>query len=181
MGAISYAECLDAILADGTQISNTITETIMCPDFNIPAFYMQPGRVIRITTYYEMSNVITTPGNIIFRLRWGGVGGTVLCVSGAIALNATARTNFSGYNVWHIVCRTAGSAGSMSTHGLCLPNNTVANVSAQLLYIAPQSGTSVVSSVDTTTDKLLSCTAQFSVNTSPTNLTCQDRIIELVN
>jgi hypothetical protein len=181
MGAISYSECLDAIVTDGTQISNTTTETIMCPDFNIPSFYMQPNRVIRITTYYECSNVVTTPGTLTFRIRWGGVAGTVLCASGAIALNATARTNFNGYNIWTIVCRTAGSAGSMSTHGLCLPNNTVANVSAQLLYIAPQSGTSVVGSVDTTVDKLLSCTAQFSVTTSPTNLTCQDRIIELVN
>lgn len=180
MGAVAFVETLDAILTDGSQVSNTVNETIICPDFNIPAYYMQAGRVLRITTWFECSNVVTTPGTLTLRARWGGVAGTALCASGAIALNATARTNFNGMAVWTIVCRTAGATGTFSTHGFCLPNNTVANVSAQLLYIAPQSGTSVVT-VDTTTDKLLSMTAQFSVATNPTNLTCQDRIIEVLN
>jgi hypothetical protein len=35
--------------------------------------------------------------------------------------------------------------------------------------------------VDTTANKLLSITGAFSVATSPTNLTCQQRIIEALN
>src|SRR4030095_2565486 len=39
-GAQTWQEMLNAILADGVQISNTTTPTIVCPDFSIPAYYM---------------------------------------------------------------------------------------------------------------------------------------------
>lgn len=178
MGTLNFAEHVDAILADGTQISNTVSETIVCPDFNVPAYFMVPGRRLRVTVWFECSNVVTTPGTLTMRLRWGGVAGTVLCATGAMSMNTAARTNFTGKILFDVVCRSAGATGTFSTHGECVMNNTIANVSSFLTTLAPQSGTSVVS-VDTTADKLLSCTAQFSVNTSPTNLTCQDRIIEV--
>jgi hypothetical protein len=46
--------------------------------------------------------------------------------------------------------------------------------------VLPASGNAAVT-VDTTTAKLLSLTAQFSVSTSPTNLTAQIRTVESLN
>ncbi len=92
-GVQGWEETLESITADGTQISNSTTETIVCPDFNIPAYYMAPGRTLRITAFGVMSNVVTTPGTLTMWVRWGGVAGTVLVVSAAQGLSTTARTN----------------------------------------------------------------------------------------
>lgn len=178
MTTINYAEYVDAILVDGTTLSNSVSEALICPDFNIPAYFMVPGRRLRVTVWWECSNVVTTPGTLTVRLRWGGLAGTIICATGAMSMNTTARTNFTGKILYDIVCRTAGATGTFSTHGECVMNNTIGNVTSFLTTLAPQSGTSVVT-VDTTSDKLLSVTGQFSVSTSPTNLTVQDRIIEV--
>ena len=186
MGAQNWVETLDTIIADGTQISNSTTETIICPDFNIPAFYMAPGRTLNVFAFGVMSNVVTTPGTLIMRLRWGGVAGVVLWQSGAQGLDTTARTN----SIWHlqgkIVCRTSGSSGTFLSGGIMFGNvlsSTAANLLPALLGSAgtPLASGSAAVTVDTTTAKLLSLTATFSVATSPTNLTCQMRTLGVEN
>lgn len=184
-GSFPYVEPLDAIIADGTQISNSTSETIICPDFNIQAYYMAPGRTLRIWGFYVMSNVVTTPGTLTLRCRWGGAGGTTLVASGAQGLDTTARTNSIGAFLINIVCRTAGATGTFMSGGIMWGNvlsSTAANLLPALLGSAgaPLASGNAAVTVDTTTAKLLSCTAQFSVSTNPTNLTCQQRIIEIL-
>jgi hypothetical protein len=186
-GAQTWVELLDSITADGTQISNTVTETIVCPDFNIPAFYEYPGRTLRLWAFGVNSNVVTTPGTLTARVRWGGVTGTVLLASAAQGLDTTAHTNALWALQAHIVCRTAGSAGTFMSGGwfecFNLLSSTAANLLPALLGSAGAPGASgnVAVTVDTTVAKLLSITAAFSVATSPTNLTCQQRVIEALN
>jgi hypothetical protein len=186
-GVQGWEEVLDSIVADGTQISNSTTETIICPDFNIPAFYMAPGRTIRQWGFGVMSNVVTTPGTYIARVRWGGVAGVVLTQSGAQGLDTTARTNALWAFYMHFVCRTAGSTGTFMSGGVLeqinLLSSTAANLLSAMLGSAgtPLASGNVAVTVDTTVAKLLSNTGQFSVATSPTNLTCQQRIIEAMN
>jgi hypothetical protein len=180
-GAQTWLELLDSIIADGTQISNTTTETIACPDFSIPAFYMAPGRTLRLEAFGVVSNVVTTPGTLTFRLRWGGVAGTILVASAALALDTTAHTNFGWYLKMLVVCRTAGASGTFMTGGHVQLGDTLTSTAANLLpTVLPASANANVT-VDTTTAKLLSLTAQFSVATSPTNLTCMFRSIESLN
>lgn len=185
-GAQNWVETLDLLTADGTQISNTTTETIICPDFNIPAYYMSPGRTLEIVAFGVMSNVVTTPGTLTMRLRWGGVAGTVLWASSAQGLDTTARTNSLWRLEGQITCRSAGASGSFLSGGLMWGNvlsSTASNLLPALLGSAgtPLASGNVAVTVDTTTAKLLSLTAQFSVSTSPTNLTCQQRIIRVIN
>lgn len=186
-GVQGWEEALDSIISDGTQISNTTTETIVCPDFSIPAFYMAPGRTLRLWTYGVCSNVVTTPGTLIHRVRWGGVAGTVLLASGAQGLDTTARTNALWYHMAYIVCRTAGSSGTFMSGGILGQVNLLSSTAANLLPAllgsagAPNANGNAAVTVDTTTAKLLSVTAQFSVSTNPTNLTAQQRIIEALN
>jgi hypothetical protein len=180
-GAQTWLELLDSIIADGTQISNSASETIVCPDFSIPAFYMAPGRTLRIFSAGLVSNVVTTPGTLTYRLRWGGVGGTALAASAALALDTTAHTNFGWTLQLYVVCRTAGATGTFLTSGNVWLGDTLTSTAANLLpAIMPASGNAAVT-VDTTTAKLLSLTAQFSVSTNPTNLTAQIRTIESLN
>jgi hypothetical protein len=186
-GSMSYEETLESIIADGTQISNSTTETIVCPDFSFPAFYMQPARTIRVWAYGVNSNVVTTPGTLTLRVRWGGVAGTVLVASAAQGLDTTAHTNALWALQAFIVCRTAGASGTFMSGGKIDVFNLLASTAANLLpgllgsAGAPGASGNVAVTVDTTAAKLLSVTGQFSVATSPTNLTCQQRIIEAMN
>lgn len=186
MGANNWVETLDSITADGTQISNSTSETIVCPDFSIPAYYMVPGRTLEVIASGVMSNVVTTPGTLIFRIRWGGVAGTLLCATAALGLDTTARTNSAWRLQAEIVCRSAGATGTFLSEGLVSCNvlsSTASNLLPALMGSAgnPLASANVAVTVDTTAAKLLSVTAQFSVSTSPTNLTCQKRIIKVIN
>ncbi len=184
-GVQGWTEPLHVTTADGTQISNSTSETIVCPDFNIPAYYMAASRTFRIWAYGVMSNVITTPGTLTLRVRWGGVAGTVLLASSALGLDTTARTNSLWAMQAYITCRTDGSSGTFLSSGIMWSNvlsSTAANLLPALLGSAgnPLASGNAQVTVDTTTAKLLSVTAQFSVSTSPTNLTCQTRVIEVL-
>lgn len=182
----SCVSTYESIIADGTQISNSTTETITTPDFNIPAYYMFPGRTLRIWNFGVMSNVVTTPGTLTMRLRWGGVAGTILLASAAQGLDTTARTNSLWASLMYVTCRTAGSSGTFMSSGIMWGNvlsSTAANLLPALLGSAgaPLASGNAAVTVDTTAVKALSTTATFSVATSPTNLTCQSRVIEVLN
>lgn len=182
-GSQAFLEPLDIIDADGTQVSNTTTETIICPDFSIPGFYMTKYKTLYIWAFGVNSNVVTTPGTLTMRVRWGGVAGTVLLATAAQGLDTTARTNALWNMEAKIVCRTAGATGTFMSGGIWAQINVLSSTAANLLpALMGSAGTPLASgnaavTVDTTTAKLLSVTAQFSVATSPTNLTCQQRII----
>ncbi len=185
-GVQGWEETLESITADGTQISNSTSETIICPDFNIPAYYMAPGRTLRIWAFGVMSNVVTTPGTLTMSVRWGGVAGTVLLLSAAQGLDTTARTNSLWAMQAVVVCRTAGATGTFSSGGIFWGNvlsSTAANLLPALLGSAgtPLASGNASVTVNTTTANLLSCTGKFSVATSPTNMTCSQRLIEALN
>ena len=88
MSSVSWRDTLtprDVLTADGTAVTNTTTETIMCPDFTFAARALEVGDWFKYNLWFRHSTVITTPGTITFKLRWGGVAGTTLATSGAFA------------------------------------------------------------------------------------------------
>lgn len=179
-----YTSPLVVDVADGTQILNTTSETIIAPDFTFSANdnRIYQGAAFNIRAWFDVSNVVTTPGTLTLRVRWGGVAGTVLATTGAITLSSTARTTYTGSIDADLVVRSIGSAGSMFCIGRATLNNTpvAADSAPQGIYTMTAGGANVpavVSSLDTTSAKALSITAQFSVNTATTQLTCHNRII----
>lgn len=185
-GVQAFVEPLETTITDGTQISNSTAETIVVPDFNFPGFYMAAGRTLRLWAYGVMSNVVTTPGTLTLRIRWGGVAGTVLVASAPQGLDTTARTNSMWALLATITCRTAGSTGTFISGGIMWGNvlsSTAANLLPALLGSAgaPLASANAAVTVDTTTAKLISVTATLSVSTNPTNLTCNSRVLEVLN
>lgn len=183
-----YVSPLLVDVADGAQILNTTTETIMAPDFTFgagdPRLYQ--GAAFEIECWFDISNVVTTPGTVTFRVRWGGVAGTVLANSGAISMDTTARANFSGRLRATLVVRSIGSAGSMFCMGLVNLGNVPAGAAgdpqgAYFMGSAGENVPAVVGSLDTTTAKALSVTAQFSVSTATTQLTNHIRILKAIS
>lgn len=175
------------LAADGTQILNTSSETIMVPDFTFAADYFEVGDAFKYTILYDHSTVITTPGTHTFRLRYGGVAGTAMATSGAFAPDPTAAsTTVSEMLEYWFVCRATGSAGSFFTMGRYTPNDfddaSVAALVGNLnMLMIPPSAPAVVGSLDTTAAKAISPTYQSSVATATTQVTSHIAILESLN
>jgi len=189
MSGVTWRDLLTprrVVVADGTQVLNSTSETIMCPDFTFAADAVEPGDVFKYTLFGSMSTVITTPGTITFRLRWGGVAGTSLAASGAFAPDPTAAATTLSYCVeWYFVVRTTGSSGT----GLAFAKivwNDFDDASATTLkgnldmQLAPVSAPATAT-INTTTSSALSPTVQFSVNTATTQLTNGIALLESIN
>lgn len=181
---IYHTTPLVADIADGAQILNTVAETIVCSDYTFAAgdARIAPGSAFKIECYFDVSNVVTTPGTIKFRIRWGGVAGTILAQTDTIAMSTTARSNYSGSLEALLTWRTIGSAGSAFCQGKVFLNNVpvAADSLPQGPYTLGSAGANVpaaVASLDTTTPKALSVTAQFSVATATTQLTNHQRVL----
>jgi hypothetical protein len=155
--------------ASGTAIT-AAAETILVPDFSIPASYMSVGKTLKYTIMGQQSTAITTPGTITFRMRWGGVGGVSLAATGAFAPDPTAAaTNLTWMIEWFMQCRAVGATGSIlawarvewSDYDDASATTLQGNLNMRM---APVSAPAPVT-VDTTIDKLLSPTYQSSVTT----------------
>jgi hypothetical protein len=181
--AQTWRETLYATIADGAQVLNTVTETILVPNFTLPANYLYPGRVLKYTLWIDNSTVITTPGTITHRLRYGGVAGTSLAASGAYAPDPTAAsTTVSGYIEYYFVCRAVGTAAASFTMGrMWLSDNddaTATTVVGNLnMHVIPSSAPAAVN-IDTTAANALSPTVTHSVATATTQTTCHIAILE---
>ena len=179
MSKNTWEELLLSPIAAATQISNSTTETIMVPDSVIPANYLVAGRCLRATLIGQLSCVVTTPGTIIFRARWGGVSGTILCASAALALNTVAQTNDTVKIEFLVTCRVEGNPGTLIATGVAALG--AARSTAGLVDLIPASAPAAVGSLDLTAATSLSFTAQFSVNTNPTNLQIIEFKLESMN
>lgn len=179
----SWEEVLYAIMTDGTQVIASTSETIMVPDFTLPANYLYPGRMLKYTVIGEYSTVITTPGTITFRLRWGGVSGTSLAASGAFAPDPTAaNTTLTCMVEWWLCCRATGTAAASIAAGRVEWNDyddaSAATIVGNLnMRMAPVSGMATTN-INTTTANALSPTVQFSVTTATTQFTAHIATLE---
>lgn len=82
----------------------------------IPGGYMEQGRCLHLRVFGQCSTA-ATPGTFTFRIRWGGVAGTLLAASAATTMSAS-QTNVSWRGEFYIVCRSSGSSGSLLATGI---------------------------------------------------------------
>jgi hypothetical protein len=174
------------LIADGAAVTNVTAETIMCPDFTFAADYLEVGDLLKYTLFFNTSTVITTPGVINFRLRWGGVGGVLLASSGTFAPDPTAAsTTISGWIEYYMVCRSTGTTGSAFVMGRVdiadFDDASATTLKGNLdMGVVPVSAPAAVA-IDTTIAKALSPTVQFSVATATTQLVNHIAILESLN
>lgn len=155
------------------------------PDKTIPAFYMVEGRIIRLRVRFKYSNVVTTPGSITFRVRWGGVAGTLLAQTSAIALNIVAQTDIMGVMDCDLMCRVRGlvAVGSILAMGEVRLAQQLAASNNQTNFMGSAGGattnTPAAVLVTTVVDTLLSVTYQSTVATG--TMTGMLYMLELLN
>jgi hypothetical protein len=154
--------------SDGAQVLNTVTETIMLPDFTLPWDYCYGGRQLKWVLWGRVSTVVTTPGTITFRARYGatGIGGAVVTASKAQRPKVTVSTNMAALVEFITHFRRAGASGFAIGMGSCLMGNTIGDAQAAGEQVWPDAPAEVA--VDTTGLKVLAPTVQFSVATATT-------------
>jgi hypothetical protein len=175
-------------VADATTLSTSVSETVISSDsmFTLPPNFWSPGKQVWLRAMGKVSNIVTTPGTITFRLRYNAVAGTVLATSGAINFNTAAATD----NLWYVECMLEALATGPTTTSLTLLSygevfvaNTLGAAGDIRAASMPPGGTALanVASLDGTVGKALSLSAQFSVSNSGNAITVRNMWLAALN
>lgn len=189
-----WSETIAWATASGTAINTSTTETILFPNVTIPANYLQDGRALRLKAYGAYGT--TSTPTLIFRVRWGGVAGTVLASTGANVMTSGVGGGASMTADWSFECtiqtRSNGSSGTLMTMGEVIyytstlgTAGTVTQYGMPAILVSGASGApgtaAAVSTVDLTADTALSLTALWGTNNAANNIQGLVYTIETLN
>lgn len=165
MSLQSWSEVLMSSQADGPTISTATTASIIPTHalLTIPANFWSIGKRMRVTIRGRMSNVVTTPGNITFLIKFGA---TTVWTSQAQAMNTTAKTNVTFQLVVDLVCRAVGSGTSTTLLGVgqFTSESIVGAAAGQPLDVfMPATAPAVGTGFDCTVSQLMDTQVTFSV------------------
>jgi hypothetical protein len=195
MSRQTWDETLAWAVASGTPITTSATETILFPNITIPANFLQDGRALRFWATGGWGTVVTNAKTLTIRMRWGGVSGTILAQTVAVALGTAAQGGGASRTaVWTldgvIQTRSNGSSGTLFTGGLFTLNTaatptlqTVADYGLSLALASGQTGgtTPVAVTVDLTADTALSLTAQWGTSDAANSIIGHMYTLEAMN
>jgi hypothetical protein len=181
--------------ADGPTTALSVSEQVLSQDtiLTLPQnWFGLAGKRVWFRAMGKMSNVVTTPGTVTFKLRWStpgvGITGNLLATTGAIPFAPVAATdNLWWVDVW-VVCE-APSQTTTSLSLLAYGQAHIANIvdpgttGADRLSYMPPAGTALanVTTLDGTVQKALTLTVTFSVATAGTVATVRDCWITALN
>lgn len=182
-----YQQTLVTAQGDGTAITNSVTQASIIPaqaKYTLAANFVDvPGKAFRITATGRLSNVVTTPGTLLFQVLFGAA---VVANNGAaaIALNVAAKTNVTFQLLIELVARTVG-AGTAATMMwvMQLTSESVVGAAAGTTATAflPASAPAVGAGFDSTVSNVVDLQAKFSVATATTAITLHTYTLESVN
>ena len=185
MSRNSYQETLYWVASSGTAIASTVTETIIFPDYTVPANVMQAERLLRLRAFGQYSNTATP--TLIFRVRWGGVAGTLLCATAACTTPSGVTAATWNLDVL-IQTRSSGATGTVMANGVAnvfaAVAGTVASVTGGGLLTPMTAGgvvTPATATIDTTSSAALSVTAEWSASSASNTLTGLNYLVESLN
>lgn len=161
MGVQFWVDAPIACGGPGPAVTGTAEASLLMPESKASqnGNYFKAGRLYECRASGQMSNIVTTPGTLTFRLKWGAA---IIAASQAIQLNTTAQTNV----VWNLdlqlSCRAAGSVANFMLVGF-FESVSAGAVAALGRILIPLSAPAVGSNIDVTSPATLDLTAQFSL------------------
>lgn len=167
MSLQTWKETVFTATAAGTAVANTTTETIVFPNITVPANYMFVGREMWLRAAGQHSTTGTP--TLIFRLRWGGVSGTLLWLTPTFTTGSGVTANLWEVDI-KLVCRASGSSGSIMAIGPAKVQG--ATLPFQLACVGGGSSPAATT-VDLTADTSLSLTCQWGTANASNTLTGQ--------
>lgn len=179
-----WQETLFVATTSGTAVANSTTETIIMPNFTVPANYMADSRCLRVKLIGQYSTTGTP--TLTFAIRWGGVAGTLIAKTAAITLPTITAGVFEMDLLLQV--RSNGSTGTILGNGVCRVYAgvapTVASATGNAAVTPMTAGgtiTPATATVDFTADTALSITALWSAASSSNTLTGLHELIEALN
>lgn len=188
-----WSETLAWATSSGTAIATSVTETILFPNITIPGNFLQDGRALRIRAFGAYGTTGTP--TVQFRLRWGGVSGTVLAATGTITTASAVGGGASMTAMWELEAilqtRSNGSSGTAMTNGVVTLFTTAAaptagtvtnyGMPAPLASGSTGGTTPVAVTADLTADTALSLTAQWGTSNAANSIQGLTYVIEALN
>jgi|SRR6185437_1372093 len=181
-----WQETLISAQVAGSSLSNSSSATSILPSqakFVIPANFLNDiGTGLRIRSFGQVSNIVTTPGTLTLDFR---LGGTVVFTTGAMQLSTTAHTNVPFRLDVDLVLRASGSASNFMGQGLFF--SQAANISGadsttgHSFLMAPNSAPAVGNNFDATASQPADLFATFSIANSGNAITLQMYTLESLN
>jgi hypothetical protein len=165
----TWVETLISSQADGTAITNTTTETTLLPShasISLPSNYCDHvGQSFEWYALGRASTVVTTPGTLTFKIKFGGTGagGVAVVSTGAITLTTTAQTNDSWILRGTAWVRAAGSAASLMFGGQFTSGILNNSVTAPADWLYPNTAPAVGATFDSRVSQQVDLTATWSI------------------
>lgn len=165
--------------ADGTALANSTTETSILNSqakYTLPGNFMEDiGQTLKVRASGRISNIVTTPGTLTFRMKFGSI---IVATSGALALNTTAKTNVTWVLDWELTLRAVGgstTANAMHTgqwQSESVIGSPAAGSGGAAAHIIPASAPAVGTGFDSTVSNVIDLTAQWSVANAGNSIQC---------
>lgn len=186
---LGYEECLGSIIVDGSALASSSTETILVPNFLLPANYLQPGGIPGRTLVMRARGrvtTLTTAATMIFTLG-GSTTNTTLpttdwAASGAITQDTVVQTATMWRVDASIAVRSVGSSGTVFGMGdaqMATAALTIANQTASFMGSAG-SATPSTAVVDMTVPEFLGFSGKWSLATAY-SIQCHRFMLEALN
>lgn len=169
---------------DGTALSASTTQASIIPaeaKLVLPANFFRVGSMLKINAFGRISNVVTTPGTLLFQVLFGATA-VYNNAAAAMALNTTAKTNVAWMLELVGTCRAIGATANIMWSGQWSSESVVGSAAgvAGSMFI-PASAPAVGSNFDSGAAQTIDLQAKFSVATAGTALTCHQYKVESLN
>jgi hypothetical protein len=164
--------------ADGTALANSAAEAVLGRTMPILKNTMQDARILRFTASGKLSTNATP--TITFRLRWGGLAGTLLAETEALAMGSGV-VNVNWWVDALLVTRSNGASGSLLVQGRAFVHTAAATVLANIFGVSGHDAPADVGSLDLTAEADLAFTGQWSAAHASNTLTPMMQLLEGMN
>lgn len=190
MAMNSWQSLLVSAQTDGAALATSTTEASILPaqaKFTLPANYLTyAGQALRVRAMGRISNIVTTPGTLTLRVKFGSIA---VATSQAMQLNATAKTNVTWILDWDLTCRSVGGStsatfmhsGQWQSESVVGAGTGAAGSTGPGTFTIPASAPAAGTGFDSTVSNVIDLTAQFSVSNAGNSVQLHTFKLESLN
>jgi hypothetical protein len=187
MSLQGWEEAVMTAQVAGASISNTTTAASLLPaaaKYTILTNIFSLGKVMRVSSIGQLSNIAgASAGTLTLDVRFGS---NVVFNGGAAQMSSTAHTTLPYWWDVQMTCVVIGASAALMGQGRLMgqPISVTAvidSTSTHGLLLTPNTTPANGATFDSTATQQIDHFGKFSVVTSPTNITLQQFVVEMLN
>lgn len=173
---------------DGSALSNSVAETSIIPPYCKwildAGFYKRPGDEVVAEAAGRLSNIVTTPGTLTLKIKFGSIA---VWDSGAIQLNAVAKTNVPWRLRVPLTCRAVGATTTANLIGIgefqseSVVGSPLPSAGGNGVLLVPVGAPAVGAGFDSTAAQTIDLTATFSIANAGNAIQCHQFRLQSLN